>query len=179
MYIELIKKTIYWYGSKGVVLLIRASMTTDTGKRVLDIEVAGTDEARITMTIGDKHFTIPNTIIHEWLKVEGYIWEWEKETTKYRAALSKVDLPYMPRYVKQPHLSYRLSVGDNVYLVLDVHYGPSRLDVYVGWNEDDGYLIGTYIIMGVINMDTVRVAFESVVNKHTESLRDGMILEAL
>jgi hypothetical protein len=156
MYIELIRKSTHWYGSEGVVLDIRVTLTTDSGRRVIDIQVVGINEPLTTMTTTDKYFTIPNMAIHVWLRVKGYMWGWEVEVTKYKAALSKVDLPYPPRYVKQSYLSYRLTVGDGIYLVLAVQDGSSYLDVYVGGDEDDGDFIGSYTIAGAINMGTVR-----------------------
>lgn len=174
MNIELIGKNTYWYGSKGAVLSIRARLTTDTGRRVVDIYIEGISEPFTTMNVisitSDSYFTIPTAAIHEWLQVKGYMRDWEQEASKYRAALAKVYLPYQPRDVKESYLSYRLSVGD-MRLMLGVQDSSSYLDVYVDGDEDDGDFIGAYTLKGEINMTTVRAALNSVVSTYIGKLR--------
>jgi hypothetical protein len=185
MNIVYMDKDICWDTSKGVVLGISVKLTTRDGTWVIDIQIYGNGSIPlITITTADKYFLLPTAVIHEWVKVEGYMQEWEVAVAKYRRALSRIDLPCRPVYNRTSNtgsgylsLIYRLSMGTASYCIdIEVETYSEVAKVSITLNKQHAYgmdhlHVDTVTTTDIVTMDSLRALVKASLNNFIGSLQ--------
>lgn len=199
MYIELISKTYGWQGNDGVVMDIKAhiyprdlttlseqdALNTRNAGTTIDIYISGLGE--VTTSEDALHRNDRNdltskwsgvmAVIQQWLVDSNLLQEWGEETSKYIAALSRVDLPCTPEHTNSRYcnyLRYNLKMGedDGLYITAVVQVTNEHAIISVGLRDgDDKYEDNSSIqlydstIIGPVNTDTVKAAVSKVLDR--------------